>query len=81
MTDAAKQDLANSYALMMEQAAWKHFTANILNRIEELATREEDTIPIHELDRSIGLIGECRGKRKAVEKIKDDLEYILHGLQ
>jgi hypothetical protein len=81
MTDQAKKDLAQSYHLMMDLAAWKHFQVNILNRIEEQATKDEDAIPIETLDSSIGKLGECRGKRAAIDKIKNDLEYILEGLK
>lgn len=77
----AKKDLAESYRNMMELAAWKHFELNILNRIEKQATKDEDNIPVSELDKSIGKMGECRGRRGAIQKIKDDLEYILHGIK
>lgn len=81
ITDQARKDLSQSYRTMMEMAAWKHFEQNVLNRIEDLATKEEDNIPIHELDRSVGQIGVCRGKRLAINKIRSDIEYILNGLQ
>lgn len=81
MIDQARKDLADSYRLMMDLAAWKHFETKILNFIEEQATKDEDSIPIYDLDHCIGKLGECRGKRAAIDKIKSDLDYILEGLK
>lgn len=78
MIDQAKQDLAQSYQLMMQSAAWKHFETS-LDVIADKATKDEDSIDILNLDRSVGLLGECRGRRNAIKKIKGDLAYILEA--
>jgi hypothetical protein len=77
--DKAKKDLAEAYETMMGLAAWKHFEANILNRIEDQASKDEDNVPLDEL--SVAKIAECRGRRKAIDKIHTDLDYIVHGLK
>lgn len=77
-TDAkARKDLAEAYQVMLGLAAWKHFETNILNRIEDQATKDEDNVPLDEL--STAKIAECRGRRKAIDKIKSDLDYIVNG--
>lgn len=78
MTDQERKDLAVAYRTMMDQAAWKHFSG-MLSRLKELATKNEDEIPAHELDKSIGFIGECRGRRSTIDKINTELDYILNG--
>lgn len=80
MSDQAKKDLAQAYQLMMQSAAWKHFEASI-DLISERATSDEDSIPTEALDRSIGSIGESRGRRAAIHKIKTNLSYVLEGLK
>ena len=79
MVDQGKKDLAEAYQVMMGLAAWKHFEVNILNRIDDQATRDEDMIPLDDL--SMVRIAELRGKRRAIDKIKTDIEYIVNGLQ
>lgn len=78
MTDQERKDLAQAYRTMMDLAAWKHFVTG-LDRIAEMATKDEDMIPTEALDRSIGAIGEARGKRAAIHKIRQDLAFILEA--
>lgn len=78
MTDQEKKDLALSFRTMMDQAAWKHFEW-ILKRVEDQAVRDEDMMPISSM--SLGDIGECRGRRNAIRKVRSDLDYILNGLK
>lgn len=80
MTDTERKDLAQAYHLMMQSAAWKHFIGFIY-QIEAKATKDEDAIDILNLDRSIGMLGECRGRRNTVRKIEIELSYILEGLK
>lgn len=80
MTDQARKDLAQSYQLMMQSAAWKHFESS-LDVIADKATKDEDAVDILNLDRSVGMLGECRGRRNAIRKIKSELSYILEGLK
>lgn len=80
MTDQERKDLAQAYQLMMQSAAWKHFDAVVLGPIADKATKDEDAIDIMNLDRSVGLLGECRGRRNAIRKIKSELAYIVDGL-
>lgn len=75
----AKKDLADAYQVMMGLSAWKHFETNVLRRIEEQATKDEDNVPLDEL--STARIAECRGRRKAIEKILSDVDYIINGLK
>jgi len=77
--DQVKKELAEQYRVMMGLAAWKHFETNILNRIEEQAVKDEDMVPLDDL--SVSKIAECRGRRKAIDKIKNDLDYIVNGLK
>lgn len=79
MTDQERKDLAESYRLMMDLAAWKHFEVNILNAIEDKAIKDEDSVSLDDL--TVAKISECRGRRAAINKIKGDLEYILFGLK
>ncbi len=79
MTDQAKKDLADSYRVMMEMSAWKHFERNVLNRIEDQATKDEDSVALDDL--TTARIAECRGRRKAIVKIKTDLDYIVNGIK
>lgn len=79
MTDDERKELCAQYQVMMGLAAWRHFEVNTLNRIEEQATKDEDNVPMEDL--SIARIAECRGRRKAIDIIKNDLEYIIHGLK
>lgn len=79
IVDQGKKDLAQAYQVMMGLAAWKHFEVNVLNRIESQAMKDEDNIPLDEL--STARIAECRGRRKAIDKIKNDLQYIVEGLK
>jgi hypothetical protein len=74
-----KKDLAEQYQVMMNLSAWRHFEANILNRIENQAMSDEDNIPLDEL--SMIRIAELRGRRKAIDKIHTDLDYIVNGLK
>ena len=80
MTDTERKDLAQAYQLMMQSAAWKHFEAS-LNLIAEKATKDEDSIDTLILAESIGFIGECRGRRAAIHKIRLNLSYVLEGLK
>ena len=77
--EKAKKDLAEAYRLMMNLAAWKHFETNVLNRIEEQATKDEDNVPLDEL--TTARIAECRGRRKTIDKIKNDIDYIVNGFR
>lgn len=76
----SKRALAHQYQLMMELSAWKHFEG-IMKRIGEQATATEDNIPIYDLDKSVGLVGECRGRRAVIKKLQDELAFILHGFE
>lgn len=78
MTDQERKDLAHSFRTMMDQAAWRHFEA-ILDNVESGAIRDEDALPIAELN--LAEIGECRGRRNAIRKVRSDLGYILEGLK
>lgn len=78
MIDQARKDLADSYRLMMDLAAWKHFETNILNRIEEQAIKDEDSVSLDDL--TLAKIAECRGRRAAIDKITSDLDYIVNGI-
>lgn len=73
----AKKELAEAYTVMMGLSAWRHFEVNILNRIEDQATKDEDGVALDEL--TPARIAECRGRRKAIDKIHTDLDFILHG--
>lgn len=77
LSDQGRKDLAESYRVMMGLTAWRHFEVNILARIEDMATRDEDNTPIEDL--SAARIAECRGRRKAIEKIRSDVDYIING--
>lgn len=76
--DKAQKDLALSYQTMMGLAAWKHFKVNILDRIEQMAINDEDSVPLDEL--TPARIAEARGRRKAIDKIYNDIDYILRGV-
>jgi len=78
MTDQEKKDLAQSFRTMMDQAAWKHMEF-ILANVEHNAIKDEDALPITSLN--LAEIGECRGRRNAIRKVKSDLDYILNGLK
>lgn len=75
----AKKDLAESYRTMMGLGAWKHFEKEILSRVEAQAMKDEDSMELKDL--TPAAIGECRGRRNAVRKIKTDLDYILNSVQ
>ncbi len=77
IVDQGKKDLATSYQTMMGLAAWRHFTKNILDRIEELATKEEDELPLDDL--TPARIAESRGKRAVIAKIYSDIDFIVNG--
>lgn len=62
---------------MTDLAAWKHFEINVLNHIEEQAYKDEDAVPMEDL--SVLKIAEYRGRRKAIEKIRNDVEFIIYG--
>lgn len=79
MTDQERKDLADSYRLMMDLAAWKHFDSTILNQIETQAVKDEDSVSLDDL--TVAKISECRGRRAAINRIKNGLEYILFGLK
>lgn len=81
MTDQERKDLAQAYQLMMQSAAWEHFRRTILDSISDKATKDEDAVDILNLDRSVGMLGECRGRRNAIRKIKSELGYILQGIK
>lgn len=78
MTDQERKDLADSYRVMMDLTAWKHFDRMILNAIDEKATKDEDSVSLDDL--TVAKIAECRGRRAAIDKIKNDLDYILNGI-
>lgn len=78
MVDQSRKELADQFKVMMGLAAWKHVEL-ILNRIEEQATKDEDNCPLDEL--TPAKIAECRGRRKAIDKIHSDIEYIVNGLK
>lgn len=77
--DKARNDLAESYRVMLSLGAWKHFEQNTLSRIEQQATKSEDEIPISDLHNATAYIAEARGKRKTIEKIRSDIDYIVSG--
>jgi len=79
MTDQERKDLADSYRLMMDLAAWKHFERMIMNPIEDKATKDEDSVSLDDL--TVAKIAECRGRRAAIDKIKNDLDYIVNGIK
>lgn len=74
----ARRELSDQIKIIQSMGAWKHIN-NIFNRIEEQATKDEDNIPLEDLQHSIALIAEARGKRKAIEKIHRDLDFLLNG--
>lgn len=78
MTDQERKDLADSYRLMMDLAAWKHFEKTILNRIDEQATKDEDSVTLDNL--TVAKIAECRGRRATIDIIKNGLDYIINGI-
>lgn len=79
VVDQSKKDLAHAYEVMMGLAAWKHFETNILNRIEQQAMKDEDAVFLDEL--TPAKIAECRGRRKAIDKIKSDIQFIVEEVR
>lgn len=74
----AKQELAEQFRLMMEMSAWKHFEG-VMRRLYEMAVKDEDNVPLDEV--SIARIAECRGRRKAIDKLRDEVQFIVYGLK
>lgn len=82
MTDEqneAQAQQAEAYRTMMGLSAWKDFE-RCLEATEKIAIANEDEIPIMALGDAIGLIGECRGVRKAIRQIRAHIDYRLNGL-
>lgn len=79
MTDQERKDLAEAYHLMMEMAAWKHFEKNSLHAVVAQSIKDEDAMPIDELN--LSRIGECRGRRNGIRKVLSDVVFILEGLR
>lgn len=79
MTDQEKKDLAQSYRTMMDQGAWKHFSDTVLGKIERDAINDFDLFAIS--PSTLADLGEARGRRRAVMKIRSEINYILEGLK
>lgn len=79
VVDQQKKDLTTSYQVMVSLGAWKHLEENILKRVEQQALKDEDLIPTAELEHASVIIAECRGRRRAIEKIRSDVLYIVNG--
>lgn len=76
----AKMTRAAIYRAMVESAAWRDLKETVLERIRVQAIKDEDNVPIDQLQLSMAKIAECRGKRIAIDKILRDVENILQPL-
>lgn len=79
MTDQEKKDLAQSYQTMMDQGAWKHFTENVLGKIERDAISDFDLFALN--PNTLADLGEARGRRRAIIRIRSEINYIVEGLK
>jgi len=68
---------AEQYRTMMELSAWKDFSKQ-MDSVFEQATKDEDAMPIADL--GLAKIGECRGRRNAITKLKKHIDYVLAGI-
>lgn len=75
---AAKQELAIAYREMMQTPGWKHFEKSLDHQFEQ-AVRDEDNLSLDNFVPT--MLGECRGRRNAIRKIKRDIDFILTDLQ
>lgn len=74
----AKNQLAESYRTMLEFAAWKDLMAQ-LESFEKRAIQDEDNIPLSDLGMAIGIIAQSRGIRDTVRRIRQHVDWIMHG--
>lgn len=76
-SEEAKQENAEAFRAMMRSSAWKQFEA-LMENVYAQALKDEDALPMESF--TPAALGECRGRRNAIRKLRSDLGFIINAI-